>query len=723
MKKLKKLLSVIVILMMLACTCKIYTNISLADASSKLITVEYQTYGYCKYYDVYSTGSVNLKKDWSSNILSGEGTKIKDQYGRTLVFSVARYLEARSYTSKAYNSGWVSENSYNSRYSKYTYSNSNVNGYNYFMNIDGCGYTFRNDGKIYTATGVGSGNSSGSSNSGNSSNSGTSTNSESTSNSAGSQNQNTPTAPQVVAKDANSVYGTVPTMDDECKKLYIKYLYKASVGSEPDESYINSMISKDVYTIANEIIFSGSATKSNSLGTRAYVEFLYNNILRRNGNYNYSSEIQPRETRIQNGYETKRYHLKELIVSDEFKVSVIPKYQAEVKSGTPKTVAKVGRNENDVDDNKIVQLTDDEKQLFVEQLTKICCNREASSEEQEKYKSKNAYQIAKEIVFGEETQKIKNVKEMTNEEYINFIYNAVLNRNVENNNNRAIAITNGDSREYHLKELVCSEEFKVNVVSKLYKNEITRREEAKKEETQKQQERESRRSKISYISDEVFKRYINNLYKNIVKVDMPEDKLNATLNHYQDGYDIEECIQDVLELEEIQSIINDTSKMTSKNFVITAYESILYITPNYYRESESSRLEDTNHNKVQWCYSRLISSVEFASIKQKLIDNSFDFAVKQQDEEVVEISAVTKGDLNNDGAIDGSDATILLKVLSTNSYLPEGTYDSYIEYMDVDGDGSVSTVDVKVILKYYAYASSGMKKSLEEITQIVNEES
>lgn len=73
------------------------------------------------------------------------------------------------------------------------------------------------------------------------------------------------------------------------------------------------------------------------------------------------------------------------------------------------------------------------------------------------------------------------------------------------------------------------------------------------------------------------------------------------------------------------------------------------------------------------------------------------------------------GDLDGDGHINASDATIILvaySALSTNE--ETGLTAQQLEFADVNKDGSIDASDASAVLVYYSYASTGGTMSIEE---------
>ena len=73
------------------------------------------------------------------------------------------------------------------------------------------------------------------------------------------------------------------------------------------------------------------------------------------------------------------------------------------------------------------------------------------------------------------------------------------------------------------------------------------------------------------------------------------------------------------------------------------------------------------------------------------------------------------GDLNADGKIDSSDATIVLSSYASVSVgRLSGLNEGQLFAADTDGDGAVSSADATNILSYYSYQSTGGNKAFDQ---------
>ncbi len=78
-------------------------------------------------------------------------------------------------------------------------------------------------------------------------------------------------------------------------------------------------------------------------------------------------------------------------------------------------------------------------------------------------------------------------------------------------------------------------------------------------------------------------------------------------------------------------------------------------------------------------------------------------------------NSVSLGDLNGDGKIDSSDATMVLTHYAHLSVRQSGTLsDAQRNAAELTGDGKVDASDATMILRYYAYLSTGGKNSISQ---------
>lgn len=65
------------------------------------------------------------------------------------------------------------------------------------------------------------------------------------------------------------------------------------------------------------------------------------------------------------------------------------------------------------------------------------------------------------------------------------------------------------------------------------------------------------------------------------------------------------------------------------------------------------------------------------------------------------------GDVNNDGVVDGLDATLTLRAYTLIlSNMDSGFTPAETAAADVDGDGAITGIDATLILRYYTYVIS-----------------
>lgn len=75
---------------------------------------------------------------------------------------------------------------------------------------------------------------------------------------------------------------------------------------------------------------------------------------------------------------------------------------------------------------------------------------------------------------------------------------------------------------------------------------------------------------------------------------------------------------------------------------------------------------------------------------------------------------VTSGDIDDDGAVDSSDASEVLMIYALVSTGSGDITEEERAAGDVNGDGLVDSSDASLILSYYAYVSTGGTETPEE---------
>ncbi len=81
----------------------------------------------------------------------------------------------------------------------------------------------------------------------------------------------------------------------------------------------------------------------------------------------------------------------------------------------------------------------------------------------------------------------------------------------------------------------------------------------------------------------------------------------------------------------------------------------------------------------------------------------------------IKITGANKGDINNDGLIDASDASAVLTAYSlTSTGADSGLNDDEFYAGDANSDGAVDASDASLILAYYSYMATGGESSLED---------
>ncbi|MBE6861733.1 MAG: hypothetical protein E7497_02385 [Ruminococcus sp.] len=105
------------------------------------------------------------------------------------------------------------------------------------------------------------------------------------------------------------------------------------------------------------------------------------------------------------------------------------------------------------------------------------------------------------------------------------------------------------------------------------------------------------------------------------------------------------------------------------------------------------------------CYITLVSPVSSGSRKYKLTDDTF--KLKAPD--------CLLGDVDNDGAVNSSDASLVLAEYARLATGADSTFTSIQEYAaDVNTDNAIDSSDASAILGYYAYIATGGSGKMEE---------
>lgn len=104
-----------------------------------------------------------------------------------------------------------------------------------------------------------------------------------------------------------------------------------------------------------------------------------------------------------------------------------------------------------------------------------------------------------------------------------------------------------------------------------------------------------------------------------------------------------------------------------------------------------------------------IKGVKGSSAEIYAAENGFNFV------EINNSASTDTGDLNGDGKIDISDATIVLTMYANIAAGTDVSDESILKAADIDGDGLITLTDATHILTYYAHTAAGIETSWAEI--------
>ena len=364
--------------------------------------------------------------------------------------------------------------------------------------------------------------------------------------------------------------------------------------------------------------------------------------------------------------------------------------------------------------------------LYIKDLYTRALHRDCTEEELQTLLNTSIYNATINVLLSQEANE-KNQMD-TNKEFVIFCYNCILNTNGEESgiSSREAWLDAGNTREDLIRSFINGDEFsKIKVIPDYEKMAKINRENKKlrakaeeeiakmenpddRQKAMEEAERLERLSKMNLIQDDILKRYLKTILQEIYhKENIADEEVQNFVNIHNDGYDIEEILNQIIDTDECVDYINNLS---DEDFVNKAYSIFTYQIPNAH--TRNIALDELKTiEKKNWLTQKLLRSPEFSSLKYKLIKNSFNFNVITQDEYNPQISTDKKGDINGDDVIDARDASMLLTIVSDIAVSEEDKYLEYKDILDIDGSSFVTTQDARVLLKYYAVTSTGFKSS------------
>ena len=361
---------------------------------------------------------------------------------------------------------------------------------------------------------------------------------------------------------------------------------------------------------------------------------------------------------------------------------------------------------------KEIKVSDKAYTLFVKDLYSTVLKREASQTEIDNCKKQSVHKTAIQILLSDEANNKNGVKGLNNDELVQYVFRYVLGREGGSGSSFVDMLDAGYERKDVITNIVNAQEF--NIRMNVYEQKVKQQEESlKKAEQQTKNEREERRSKIKYMSDGNFKKYIEHVLTTIMGTDkkITEEDVKKWLDIYQDGYDIEVILERII----CKDNIDKLNSLSNEDYVKVINKAVLYKTPNMINIKLALNYLTSNGNRNEYVKSEVLNFNKFKSIKQQLIDGKFNFKGIVEEELVDKIHTEVKGDLTGDTIINGSDATLLLHVILEISVTDdESKWAEKKDTLDIDNDGVVNTQDALALLRYYTLISSRYDKSLDE---------
>lgn len=363
-------------------------------------------------------------------------------------------------------------------------------------------------------------------------------------------------------------------------------------------------------------------------------------------------------------------------------------------------------------EEKEIKVSDKAYTLFVKDLYSTVLKREASQTEIDNCKKQSVHKTSIQILLSDEANNKNGVKGLDNDEFVQYVFRYVLGREGGSGSSFVDMLDAGYERKDIITNIVNAKEFAIRMNA--YERKAKQQEEAeKKAEQQTQNEREKRRSKIKYMSDDNFKKYTEHVLTTIMGTDkkVTEEDVNKWLDIYQDGYDIEVILERII----CKDNIDKLNSLSNEDYVKIINKAVLYKTPNALNIKLGLNYLASNGTKNEYAKNEVLNCNGFKYIKQQLIDGRFNFKEIVEEELVDKISTKVKGDLTGDTIINGSDATLLLRVILEISVTDdESKWAEKKEALDIDNDGVVNTQDALALLRYYTLISSNYDKSLDE---------
>jgi len=265
-------------------------------------------------------------------------------------------------------------------------------------------------------------------------------------------------------------------------------------------------------------------------------------------------------------------------------------------------------------------------------------------------------------------------------------------------------------RNDYLAMLCNSDEFVNNRVSQIINNQKQIEQRKQEEERQRQEEeerkkeeerkREEERQKEEERKREEEKRanirlFVKNIYRAAFNEEIKDENLSAWENEYIEKDDIASISARIF-------VNDETNKLSNYDFVKKMCFVIL--NSDEYTEEEMfvvvERLNRNSYTRFDLIYA-VCSTSEF---KDEILPQ----IILKEKNRVPSLASEEKltrlGDLNADGTVDSSDASICLQLCGAQEFID---YKYAIKFADADGDGRVSASDAVKILIYASNVGAG----------------
>lgn len=336
-------------------------------------------------------------------------------------------------------------------------------------------------------------------------------------------------------------YGTsrsIPSVPDktvnlssESKKAYIINLYKTVLGRNPSNEDINSHINNTPQQIAKDIILSTESNNRNSINSKSnqdFVKILYTYILGRDGE---DSGISSNVIFLNNGG-SRQDMIKSFVQSDEFLI-YISKLSAVYVAATA-----------NIKNDDTIKATNTAKKEYIRQLYVNVLGRNPSNEEIKAHLGNSVEQTTYNIVFSDESKSRNNIYNISNKAFVENAYKWVLGRNGDSSGitNHTNLLDKGKSRKDLLKDFLSSTEFKNRISTLEWKIDI---------------------------SNDSYKLFIRDLYKNVLGREPSNDDISAHMKNSIQKTAVNIILSD--EAKKVKKIDN----MSNEDFVKLLYKCIL----------------------------------------------------------------------------------------------------------------------------------------------------